>query len=163
MNELVCGSVGTGKTTYIRGLIDSRINHKEPSMILTNNNNKRIYWKDKSDLFEPASYNDFDITEDNNTPSSFSRYLLDRYISRVGKQDNMCLFVDDFNFDFINPDYKTEAFYDAIVELFKTNGIGTVFTYNCGDSSRELAFESVPKRMIKIADRVTFLTDLNKV
>ena len=160
MNELVCGSVGTGKTTYIRGLIDSRIDHKEHSMILTNNSSKRIYWKDESDLFESTSYNDFNITDDNNTPSSFARYLLNRYISRVGKKDNMCLFVDEFDFDFINPDYKTEAFYDAIVELFKTNDISTVFTYNCGSTSKELAFESVPKRMIKTADRVTVLKSM---
>jgi hypothetical protein len=157
MNELVCGSVGTGKTTYIRELIDYRINHKEHSMVLTNNNNKRIYWKDESDLFESASYNDFIITDDNNTPSSFARYLLNRYILHACKQDNMCLFVDDFNFDFINPDYKAEAFYDAIVELFKIYDISTVFTYNYGDTPKELAFESVPKRMIKTADRVTFL------
>lgn len=157
MNELICGSVGTSKTTYIRGLIDSRVDHKEHSMILTNNNNKRIYWKDGSDLFESASYNDFNITDDNNTPSSFARCLLNYYISHVGKQDNMCLFVDDFNFDFINPDYKAESFYDAIVELFKINDISTVFTYNCGYTLKELVYESVPKRMIKTADRVTFL------
>lgn len=157
MNELVCGSVGTGKTTYVREFIDSRINRKERSMILTNNNNKRIYWKDKSDLFYSVSYSDFNITDNNNTPSSFARYLFNRYISCAGKQDNMCLFVDDFNFDFINSDYKAEAFYDAIVELFKINDISTVFTYNCGDISKELAFESVPKRMIKTADRVTLL------
>jgi len=157
MNELICGSICTGKTTYIRGLINSRIDHKEHSMILTNNNNKRIHWRDASDLFKSASYNNFVITDDNNTPSSFARHLLNYYISHVCKQDNMCLFVDEFDFDFINPDYKLEAFYDAIVKLFKTNNIGTVFTYNCGNSPKELAFESVPKRMIKAADRITIL------
>lgn len=126
-------------------------------MILTNNNSKRTYWKDISDLFESVSYSDFVITDDNNTPSSFARCLLNCYISHIGKQDNMCLFVDEFDFDFINPDYKVEAFYDAIVELFKTNNIGTVFTYNCGNAPKEFTFESIPKRMIKTADRITIL------
>lgn len=129
-------------------------------MILTNSSSKRIYLKDELDLFESKSYNDFSITDNNNTPSSFARYLLNRYISRVGKQDSVCLFVDEFDFDFINPDYKAEAFYDAIVELFKTNVIGTVFTYSCGNTSRELAFESVPKRIVKTADRVTVLKSM---
>lgn len=157
MNELVCGSVGTGKTTYICGLIDSRIDHKEHSVILTNNNNKRIYWRDKSDLLESTSSNDFIINDDNNTPSSFARYLFNRYISRIDKQDSICLFVDDFNFDLINSDYKMEAFYNAIVKLFKTNSIDTVFTYNCGGTPKELALDQVPKSMIKSADRITLL------
>lgn len=157
MNELVCGSAGTGKTTYTRGLIDSRIDHKEYSMILTNNSSKRTYWKDRSDLFESVSYSDFVITNDNNTPQSFARYLLSHYISHIGKQDNMCLFVDEFDFDFINQDYKLEAFYDAIVSLFKAANISTVFTYNCGNAPKEFTFESVPKRMIKTADRITVL------
>lgn len=159
MNELVCGSTGTGKTTYIRGIVDSRIDHNEHTMVLTNEICKRIYWKNESDLLFPVSNTDkgFNITEDNNTPSTFASYILNLYIANGHGGKGRCLVVDEFNFDTVNPDYRLEAFYDAIAELFKTQEIGTIFTYNCVDVKKELAFDVVPKRMVREADRITVL------
>lgn len=159
MNELVCGSIGTGKTTYIRGIVDSRIDHSEHSMILTNRVCKNIYWKNESDLLFAVSNADkrFNITDNNNTPKDFASYLLSLYISQCSNDKPRCLVIDEFDFETVNPDYKLEAFYDAIADLFKAEHIDTFFTYSCGDTKRELAFESVPKRIVKTADRITVL------
>jgi hypothetical protein len=69
----------------------------------------------------------------------------------------MCLVVDDFNFDCVNPDYKIEAYYNAITEICKVYKISTVFTYRCDEDKRSVSFETVPNRLLKAADKITIL------
>ena len=157
MNELVCGSVGTGKTTYIRDVVKSRVNQNMNSMVLSNKVCKNLYWKDHSGLTLPVCESDICLTNENNTPNTFATYIVNRYLSRAGHSDDMCLVVDDFNFDCVNPDYKIEAYYNAITEICKVYKINTVFTYRCDEDKHNVSFEDVPKRLLKAADKITIL------
>jgi hypothetical protein len=151
MNDLIYGAAASGKTTFVRGVVNTRIDSNNHSLILTNAVCKRLYWRNESDLLKVVCPSDLTLDDSNNTPQTFALSLVDYYNFVCARTFSCrCIVFDGFDFDAVNPDYKLEAFYEAIANVCKREKIDTVFTYSCND-------EQVPKRMLDAADRVTHL------
>lgn len=154
--HLIYGTYGCGKTSLIRDTITQRIKNNENTLLITDAHSNRIYYKDvKSDVLKIVDERCLKITEENNTPELFAKYIIQYYISLVGRLNVDTIIVDGYQFLLVNKDYSEDEFFRELSKKCKVSKINLIYTK--GYSSKENVYSSLPYIFERFSDMITIM------
>lgn len=154
--HLIYGSYGCGKTSMVRDIINQRMSNNENTMLFTTSCAKQSYYKEiNSNILRVMDENSFYVTEDNNTPELFAKYLVQFYISREGKLNVDTLIVDDYPLVTINEDYAEYEYFRELSKQCKENNINLIYTK--GTASKEKVYSSLSENFERFSDIITVI------
>lgn len=154
--HLIYGAYGCGKTSMIRDIINQRISNNEITMLFTTSCTKQSYYKEiNSSILRIMDENSFNVTENNNTPEMFAKYIVQSYISKDGQLNVDTLIVDDYPLVTINKDYAEYEYFRELSKQCKENNINLIYTK--GTASKENVYSSLSEIFERFSDIITVI------
>lgn len=152
--HLIYGAYGCGKTSMIRDIINQRISNNEITMLFTTSCTKQSYYKEiNSSILRIMDENSFNVTEDNNTPEMFAKYIVQYCVSMTEQLNVYTIIVDDYPFVTINEDYAEYEYFRELSKQCKENNINLIYTK--GTASKENIYSSLPPIFERFSDIIT--------
>ena len=155
--HLIFGSIGCGKTTKFKQLIQDKLNRDEDVFVLGTERYRRLEFNDKSNdklhFYSPKDVSGFSSKVD---PQNLAKCIVNFCYSIVGRNNTRTIAIDDFEQFKLNSDYTTSEYFRELVKECRTNDINFLYTLGV-DSDKKESYHKLPEIYERFSDIITVL------
>lgn len=159
--HLIFGYYGCGKTTYIRQLINEKIQNCLGVCVLTNSYSAKIYFnkEDKNlHIFTIADVLTF-LSDNEKNPTNIAKAIVDCFVANVGKFNIDTIAVDgmDIVIPSINSDYSEDEYFRELSKCCKENKFNLLYTKGIDKRENDSSYHKIPTIFERFSDIVTVI------
>lgn len=151
--HLIYGSYGAGKTTIFNQIIDYKINHGFDVGIICSKGYSATYYRDtkESNNENLHIFNTCDLVNKTvSSPEEVAKYIVNYYISHIGRCKANTLAIDDFNWSSISLDYTNEEYFRELSKACKVQNLNFLYVTGCSMDKEHLSLPPVYERFSDI-------------
>ena len=159
--HLIFGYYGCGKTTYIRQLINDKIQNCLGVCVLTNAYSAKLYFnkEDKNlHISTIASVLAF-LPDKEKNPINIAKAIVDCFVANVGRFNIDTIAVDgmDIVIPSINSDYSEDEYFRELSKCCKNNKFNLLYTKGISKIENDSSYHKIPTVFERFSDIITVL------
>ena len=159
--HLIFGYYGCGKTTYIRQLINDKIQNSLGVCVLTNAYSAKMYFnkEDKNlHIFTIADVLNF-LSDNEKNPTNIAKAIVDCFVANVGRFNIDTVAVDgmDIVIPSINSDYSEDEYFRELSKCCKENKLNLLYTKGINKRENDSSYHIIPIIFERFSDIVTVI------
>ena len=159
--HLIFGYYGCGKTTYIRQLINDKIQNCLGVCVLTNAYSSKLYFnkEDKNlHIFTIADILTF-IPDKEKNPTNIAKAIVDCFVANVGRFNIDTIVVDgmDIVIPSINSDYSEDEYFRELSKCCKNNKFNLLYTKGISKIENDSSYHKIPTVFERFSDIITVI------
>ncbi len=155
--HLIFGTIGCGKTTLFKQLIQEKLNRDEDVFVLGNEIYGRLYFNDKiNSKLHFYSLKEMSRFSSKVAPKDFAEYIVNFYCSLAGKDNIRTIAIDGLEQFKLNPDYTTSEYFRELAKKCRTKDINFLYTLGVGSDKKE-SYHKLPGIYERFSDIITVL------
>ena len=159
--HLIFGYYGCGKTTYIRQLINDKIQNSLGVCVLTNAYSAKMYFnkEDKNlHIFTIADILTF-LSDNEKNPTNIAKAIVDCFIANVGRFNIDTIAVDGIDLVIypINSDYSEDEYFRELSKCCKENKLNLLYTKGINKRENDSSYHKIPTIFERFSDIVTVI------
>ena len=146
--HLIFGYYGCGKTTYIRQLINDKIQNKLCVCVLTNAYSAKIYFNKEDKNLHTFTIADvlMFLSDNEKNPTSIAKAIVNCFIANVGRFNIDTIVVDgmDIVIPSINSDYSEDEYFRELSKCCKKNKLSLLYTKGIDKRENDSPYHKIP-------------------
>lgn len=159
--HLIFGYYGCGKTTYIRHLINDKIQNSLGVCVLTNAYSAKMYFnkEDKNlHIFTISDVLTF-LSDNEKNPTNIAKAIVDCFVANVGRFNIDTIAVDgiDLVIHPINSDYSEDEYFRELSKCCKENKFNLLYTKGINKRENDSSYHKIPTIFERFSDIATVI------
>ena len=159
--HLIFGYYGCGKTTYIRHLINDKIQNSLGGCVLTNAYSAKMYFnkEDKNlHIFTISDVLTF-LSDNEKNPTNIAKAIVDCFVANVGRFNIDTIAVDgiDLVIHPINSDYSEDEYFRELSKCCKENKFNLLYTKGINKRENDSSYHKIPTIFERFSDIATVI------